>query len=243
MNDLRPALEDAGFTVAPTSYGRFGVSRFLWPEPLWPEPLWLRPKAIKQLATEIRLARRSYKIDKGRDPKRMSAIAHSFGTYLVGRLLMECPEFQWYRIIFCGSVLKENFPFDDQVLERFSRPLLNEIGTNDYWPALAESAGWGYGSVGSTGFNRPPVESRWHHGYTHSDFLTEDFCKEFWIPFLQGHEAKRADKATQMPFWVRLISVVPLRLVTGFLFYPVVFLAWVHYLYYLAFRLAVSFFR
>jgi hypothetical protein len=120
----------------------------------------------------------------------MSIISHSFGTYIVGRLLTDYPEFQWYRIIFCGSVIREDFPFD-QVLERFSYPLLNEIGTKDYWPALAESAGWDYGSVGSTGFNRPPVESRWHHGYAHNDFLTEDFCKEFWIPFLQGHKAGR----------------------------------------------------
>jgi pimeloyl-ACP methyl ester carboxylesterase len=242
MNDVKPALEDAGFTVAPTSYGQFNIARFLWPEPLWPEPFWLRPKAIKRVATEISTARRSYNIIKGRDPKRMSVISHSFGTYVVGRLLTDYPEFQWYRIIFCGSVVREDFAFD-QVLERFSHPLLNEIGTEDYWPALAESAGWNYGSVGSTGFNRPPVESRWHHGYTHSDFLTEDFCKEFWIPFLQGHKAKRAGKATQMPLRVRLICMVPLRWLTGFLFLPILFVVWVNYLYYLGGRLAVSFFR
>jgi hypothetical protein len=169
----------------------------------------------------------------------MSVISHSFGTHVVGRLLTDYPEFQWYRIIFCGSVVREDFPFD-QVLERFSHPLLNHIGTKDYYPALAESAGWDFGSVGSTGFNRPPVESRWHHGYRHSDFLTEDFCKEFWIPFLQGHEAKLAGKATQMPLLFRLICMVPLRWVTGFLFLPTLFLAW---FYYSIFRLAVSFFR
>ena len=240
MNDLKPVLKDAGFTVEPASYGQFSVQRFLWPEPLWPEPLRpLRAKAVKQVVADIRTARRLYNMDKGHDPKRMSVIAHSFGTYIVGRLLQDYSEFQWYRIIFCGSVVEETFPFD-QVLERFSRPLLNEIGTNDYWPALAESAGWGFGSVGSTGFNRPGVVSRWHHGYTHSDFLTEDFCKEFWIPFLQGHEPKPAGKSTQLPLYVRLICMVPLRWVTGFLFLPILYIAW---LYYFVFRLAVSFFR
>jgi hypothetical protein len=176
----------------------------------------------------------------------MSVIAHSFGTYIVGRLLTDYPEFQWYRIIFCGSVIREDFRFD-QVLERFRDPLLNEIGTKVYWPALAESAGWDYGSVGSTGFNRPPVVSRWHHGFEHSDFLTEDFCKEFWIPFLQGHKAKRAGKATQMPLYVRLICVMPFRWVTGFLLCPALFGAWFFYFvfrfYYFVFCLAASVFR
>ena len=204
MSDVKPALESAGFTVAQTSYGRFGILRFLTPF------RWRRNKAISRVATDIRTARRSYKIDKGNDPKRMSVISHSFGTYVVGRLLTDYPDFQWYRIVFCSSVVREDFPLH-QVLERFSHPLLNEIGTKDFLPALAESAGWGYGSVGSTGFNRPPVESRWHHGYSHSDFLTEEFCKDFWIPFLQGHRPKPADKPAQMPFLVRLICKLPLR--------------------------------
>src|SRR5215204_1433586 len=63
MDDVKPALEDAGFTVASTSFGQFKVVRFLWPEPLWPEPFWLRPKAINRVATEIRTARRSFIIN------------------------------------------------------------------------------------------------------------------------------------------------------------------------------------
>jgi pimeloyl-ACP methyl ester carboxylesterase len=204
MSDVKPALESAGFTVGQTSYGRFSILRFLAPF------RWLRNKAISRVAMDIRTARRAYKIAKGNDPKMMSVISHSFGTYVVGRLLTDYPDFQWYRIIFCGSVVREDFPLH-QVLERFAHPLLNEIGTKDYLPALAESAGWGYGSVGSTGFNRPPVETRWHHGYSHSNFLTEEFCKEFWIPFLQGHSPKAADKPTQMPLLVRLTSILPLR--------------------------------
>lgn len=146
----------------------------------------------------------------------MSVISHSFGTSVVSNILTDYPEFHWHRVIFCGGVVREDFPFD-QVLERFGHPLVNEIGTKDFWPALAESAGWGYGSVGSTGFNRPPVETRWHNGFRHSDFLTEAFCDTFWTPFLQGQKLKRADKATEMPAWIRAITWFPLRWLPVFL--------------------------
>lgn len=204
MDDVKPALENSGFAVAATSYGRFSIARFLAPF------TGFRNKAIERVAKDIRTAIRAYKQDTGSDPKRMSVISHSFGTYVVGKLLTDYPEFKWYRVIFCGSVVREDFPLD-QVLGRFADPLLNEIGTKDFWPALAESAGWDYGSVGSTGFNSPPVETRWHHGYRHSDFLTEEFCNNFWIPFLEGAKAKRADKSEQLPLAIRILAMLPLR--------------------------------
>jgi pimeloyl-ACP methyl ester carboxylesterase len=217
MGDVKAALESSGFTAAPTSYGQFGIWRFLAPFRC------LRNKAIEHVADDIRTARRTYNMTNGSDPKRMSVISHSFGTYVVGRLLTDYPDFKWDRIIFCGSVVREDFPLR-QVLERFTQPLLNEIGTKDFWPALAESVGWGYGSVGSTGFNRPPVETRWHHGYRHSNFLTEKFCNEFWIPFLQGDKPKRADKPTEMPLLVRLTCMLPLRFIIVALPFAIIFL-------------------
>jgi hypothetical protein len=57
----------------------------------------------------------------------MSVISHSFGTYVISKIIAEYPEFQWERIIFCGSVVRDDFRFD-QVLERFRHPLLNEVG-------------------------------------------------------------------------------------------------------------------
>jgi hypothetical protein len=204
MGEVKPALEKAGFFVVPTSYGRFGVPRFLSPF------IWLRQEAIRRVASDIRLGIRSYKQMKRKEPQHLSVIAHSFGTYVVGRILLQFPEFTWDRVIFCGSVVRDNFPFD-QVLERFHHPLINEVGSRDFWPALAESAGWGYGSVGSTGFNRPPVETRWHKGFRHSDFLSDKFCTAFWTPFLEGERPKRADKPVELPLWIRAIAWFPLR--------------------------------
>jgi pimeloyl-ACP methyl ester carboxylesterase len=204
MGEIKPALEAAGLAVAPTSFGKFSILRFLMPFS------WSREAAIRRVAMDIQTARRVYSRERCADPERMSVISHSFGTYVVSRILTDYSEFKWHRVIFCGSVVREDFRFD-HVLDRFDPPLLNEVGTKDFLPALAESAGWGYGSVGSTGFNRPPVETRWHDGYSHSDFLTEKFCNEFWIPFLRGEKPRRGDKAAHLPLWITSITWLPLR--------------------------------
>jgi pimeloyl-ACP methyl ester carboxylesterase len=206
MGEVKPALEKAGLAVGSTSYGKFGVPRFLSPF------RWMRREAIRRVVSDIKTAKRSHRLTTGSEPRYTSLIAHSFGTYVVGKILTDHPEFKWHRLIFCGSVVRDDFPFDKvEVLERFEHPLLNEVGTKDYYPALAQSAGWGYGSVGSTGFNRPPVKTRWHKGFRHSDFLTETFCNTFWVPFLQGHDPKDADRPSKLPVWIRGITLLPLR--------------------------------
>jgi hypothetical protein len=117
---------------------------------------------------------------------------------------------QWHRIIFCGSVVSDRFPFE-QLLSRFTPPILNEIGTKDFWPALAEAVTWGYGSVGSHGFMGAPVIERWHRGLAHSDFFTSEFCEKFWIPFLHRGTVVPADKPEPLPSWIRFITRLPLK--------------------------------
>jgi pimeloyl-ACP methyl ester carboxylesterase len=204
MSEVKPALEAAGFEVAQTSFGPFSVLKFLSPSKRF------REFAIERVVTDVRLAREAYLHEYGYEPSRMSVIAHSFGTWVISEIFSRYQDFKWNRVVFCGSVIREDFPLQD-VTKQFGRPLLNEIGTKDWYPAIAESLGWGYGSVGSTGFNRPPVETRWHEGYKHSDFLTAKFCKEFWVPFLNGEKPAPAGRASHMPMWVRIVTAVPLR--------------------------------
>jgi hypothetical protein len=167
MPDVKKTLEAAGFKVASTSYGRMRVSIFLLPV------RWIRDRAVKRVAANIRTA-----IDLHR-PDKLSVITHSFGTYVVARILQNEP-WDWHRVIFCGSVVQDKFPFGN-VVDRFDFPLLNEVGTRDAWPALAESVTWGFGSIGSRGLNHPAAETRWHPGFRHSNFLTPDFCRGFWL--------------------------------------------------------------
>lgn len=195
---VKPALEEAGFTVAATSYGRYSVVRFLLPFGLY------RRAAKRRVLDLVRTA------IAANDPEKVSVISHSFGTYLMARILAEDPDITWNRIIFCGSVVRETFPLE-HYRGRFEKPILNEVGTRDFWPAVAESAGWGYGSIGSHGLNHPLADTRWHEGFTHSDFLTKDFATKFWAPFLENGKIVPASPASALPRWIRLITWLPLR--------------------------------
>lgn len=205
MTEVRDLLEEEGFAAVSTSYGYFSPFKFLSPFRIF------RQTAIDRILSDIRTARALFVKKVGSEPQKMSIISHSFGTYVVARILEEAEDLKWNRVIFCGSVVREDFSFV-KVIDRFDEPLLNEIGTKDYWPALAESCGWGYGSVGTTGFNRPGVHTRWHDGLAHSDFLTADFCKAYWVDFLRDGKLRRAKGDPKgMPLGVRLLAALPLR--------------------------------
>jgi hypothetical protein len=194
---IKRSLEAAGFVAVPAGYGIYGVIRFLIPIGF------LRRAAINRVSENIRLARSYYK------PKLISVIAHSFGTYVVARIIAETFDIELNRVIFCGSVVKNDFPFQENH-HRFKPLLYNEIGTRDYWPIVASAVTWGYGSVGANGFQSPVVNDRWHKGFRHSDFMTKEFCEKFYIPSLRG-EAVAGDAPSSFPFWVQLLSRLPVK--------------------------------
>ncbi|WP_108515590.1 TIR domain-containing protein [Bradyrhizobium algeriense] len=218
MGNVGPALEDAGFAVGATSFGRFSLFRFLAPLP------WYRHRAIARVEYDVKLAIDLYRRKVGKHPEKLSVISHSFGTYVVAAIVARNPDMKWYRVIFCGSVLREDFDLGS-IMHRFEDPLLNEVGINDYWPVLAESAGWGYGSVGSTQFNRPGVFTRWHERSRHSAFLTKEFCRRFWVPFLRGESPRPEAEPAKMPPLIRIIALLPLRWLILAIFLFGVFLA------------------
>jgi pimeloyl-ACP methyl ester carboxylesterase len=198
ISTVKPTLEEAGFIVAPAGYGLFSVARFLLPID------WFRARAVARVSKRVRAAITLHK------PHRISFIAHSFGTYIVARLLAENFDQNWERIIFCGSIVKNDFPIE-QYFRRFFPPIINEIGTRDFWPAMAEAATWGYGSIGSHGFLQAGVEERWHQGLSHSDFLTPGFCATYWVPFLKEGTIVKGTAPEPLPLLVRLLARLPLR--------------------------------
>jgi pimeloyl-ACP methyl ester carboxylesterase len=198
MSSVGKQLKLAGMKVEPAGYGLYGVIRFLLPID------WLRRQAVERVRIRYNAAVERH------HPKRVSVIAHSFGTYVVARLMAKEFNIKWHRVIFCGSVNSSTFPFE-QYTSRFTSPILNEVGTKDIWPALAASITWGYGSIGSHGFQGAPLEERWHRGYAHSDFLTASFAKNFWQPFLEHGEIKSADEPEPLPWAIRLLTLLPLR--------------------------------
>lgn len=206
QNNIRRTLESHGFIVNPTNYGTLDVLRFLFPFPVF------RRKIIDEVTRQIRA------IIKDNKTAKCSIIAHSFGTYVVSEILRRHADIDFHRIIFCGSVLSDAFKFERHV-RQFQQPLVNEVGSRDSWPAIAEAVTWGYGSAGTYGFRRPGVHDRWHNGKTHSAFLNHDFCLKYWTPFLDsGHIVRDDVEPEQPPWWIRLVTRLQIK-------YAIIFIA------------------
>ena len=191
-------LTDAGFEVERTNYGRFDLVRFLLPVP------WFRKRAVANVSRDLRDV-----FDTHQD-QLVSVIAHSFGTYILSRILAESPNLRFYRVIFCGGIVPNQFRPADYP-DRIQWPLLNEVGTRDIWPAVAESVTWGYGATGARGLQRPRSFDRYHHGARHSAFLTAEFCRDYWVPFLRGEWPKPADAESPPSWWLDFLLTIKVK--------------------------------
>jgi Putative serine esterase (DUF676) len=212
QSQIRATLKESGLIAEPTNYGRFNLLQFLLPIPFF------RRRAIEEVWEQIRVVKLLY------PNARLSMIAHSFGTYIVSSLIRDKFDLNAHRIIFCGSVVSYRFRFQD-FYRRFTGTILNEVGTRDIWPAIAQSVTWGYGSAGTYGFRRPLVHDRWHNGVGHGRFLTSKFCQTFWIPFLQSGTIIDGDKLpTDPPLWIRLLSIVRIKYIIAGLMFSLIFL-------------------
>jgi hypothetical protein len=196
---IRSTLEEGGFRAEATNYGRFNLLEFLAPFS------YFRKKAIDTVWNQIRI------IKQNNEGALLSVVAHSFGTFVVSHLMQNNFDVRFHRVIFCGSVVRYGFPFE-QFQNRFSAPIVNEVGTRDIWPAIAESVTFGYGSAGTYGFRRPLVRDRWHNKARHGYFLSAEFCKTFWQPFLKNGTFVGGAAAPESPrVWLQILSIVKIK--------------------------------
>jgi hypothetical protein len=223
QNEIAATLKDRGFIPEPLDYGRYGLLSFLLPIPLF------RNFAIRTVRRQMDDVIKQY------PNAEISVIAHSFGTWIIAKILQQGFNLKLHRVIFCGSVVPYYFPFED-FSERFDDSIMNEVGDRDPWPALAESMTWGYGSGGTYGFRRPRVVDRWHKGAHHGYFLNSTFCETYWVPLLRdGTIVKTAQKPRPPQLWVRGISfwrlkysVCILLAVTWYVSTPITLLSGLH---------------
>jgi pimeloyl-ACP methyl ester carboxylesterase len=199
QNEISATLRDNGFVAEPIGYGVYSVPRFLAPSRR------LRRDAVDVITSNVTDIRRRY------PGATISIIAHSFGTYVTIEFLRRHHDFQICRLVLCGSVLKRDTAFAD-LADRFeeqtpAEKIVNDCGTHDPWPILAASVTWGYGSSGTFGFSGSRVRNRWHDYLRHSDFLNEEFCVKYWIPFLRdGTLVAGARKVESIPWYMRWLS-------------------------------------
>lgn len=125
---------------------------------------------------------------------RVDIVAHSFGTYVTAWALWGLPPEnrpQIDTLILSGSVLKQLFPWDSLVgLEMPVRRVINDCGTKDIWPVVAQLFALGMGISGRQGFaGVTGVDVGIINRYFpvgHSGFFTDAFMEENWVPVLAG---------------------------------------------------------
>src|SRR5262249_21364756 len=99
---LNLVLTEGGFTHIPLDYGHFALWRFLLPS--------ARQKKIEEFLQEY-TTYTEQTISTHPGGLRTSVITHSFGTYIVAAALLRYPEIRFDNIIFCGSIVRSDFPW------------------------------------------------------------------------------------------------------------------------------------
>jgi hypothetical protein len=151
-----------------------------------------------------------------REPTHLSIVAHSFGTFVVAKILEQESDIRFHRLIFCGSIVQDTFDWG-----RYGHRLgvdrdgdwqvVNDCGMRDIWPVLAMSITWGYGSSGRFGFGHPRVKDRFFNT-SHSGFFAEEAVRNYWLPYLSRGEITSGvlDRPTN-PWLVSMLTVFKIR--------------------------------
>jgi pimeloyl-ACP methyl ester carboxylesterase len=154
---------------AVVGYGNFNPLKF------W-VPYVFRRGRIKKVLTDLRGIR-----ERNPDAE-ISIVAHSFGTYIVSKILMACSDIKFHRILLCGAIIDTDYDWAS-VAGQFREPVINDIGRRDIWPSMAKSLSWGFGDSGCIGFQNSLVRDR-HFTYGHSGFLNVEHMRKYWLPYL-----------------------------------------------------------
>lgn len=159
------------FIYVPWDYGifRFGI---------------LNPLAYRKRIYAFQSYYNSVLDTYGKSRPVVCAVAHSFGTYIIGSSMLKFSEIQFDRIILVRSVLPKRFPW--RKVAKNCGTVLSEIGGSDWALRLAQLVPW-LGESGRSGFNAPPsfVVERLNEFGEHSSGFGSRHMREFWIPFLR----------------------------------------------------------
>ena len=190
--------------VIPIKYGYFDVLRFWF-------PFWTRSRPIERVCIQIRVALQKYR--KIHPDAKLSIIAHSFGTYIIGEILRRGFDLHIHRLILCGSVLPQDFPWEQSQGRFDDDKVINECSKSDIWPVLAQSLSWGYGASGTHGFGKVLVRDRFHAG-GHGQYFKPKFVEKYWEPFIRRGEYKGTTyegKAPLTQWWLSVLGILPFQ--------------------------------
>lgn len=171
QKELTPHLQDNAIRYVPLDYGWWPVFRILGPLG-WRKALGVR----KDIESAIQRQREH--------TERVWVLAHSFGSFCIGKMLLESPSTRLRGMILCGSILPEDYDWGRVFEQRQVGWVLNEICRKDLVVTLARFAVWGAGRSGSKGFSvkHPSLEQIDNKHSGHSDLLSSAHFQHVWIP-------------------------------------------------------------
>jgi hypothetical protein len=194
--------------VIPVSYGYVSLLGFL-------NPVIGRKRRVENVLQQLNAIRADYPADKCH----MTIIAHSFGTYIVTRILSEHSYFVIGDLLLCGSIAPYNVDWTKIRNQTRSRTrefgkgtILNDCATLDVWPVIARVASWGFDSTGTYGIRRSPVVDRFHSIH-HSSYFERSFVDKYWKPFVHESEivtVNEGESKRGSPIYFRLFEL-PLK--------------------------------
>lgn len=195
--DVRSGSADT-LTVVNFKYNYFPLLAFLIPP--------LREQEVRRFRNSI-LKMMEVKTQNERWD-RIDLVGHSFGTHIIGWALYGIEEPRRpaiHTVILAGSVLKENFPWQE-LIGKSIRRLVNDCGNRDYILMFANRVfAIGTGTAGVNGFIGPTggnFRNRYfehgHSGYFELNGVADDtFMKEHWFPLLTSEgDVKALDMRT-----------------------------------------------
>lgn len=193
-------------TVIPIKYGYFDLLRFVAPS-----------KTIRS-GPVVKVRRELQQVLKDHPGRQIIVFAHSFGSYVISRVLNEERDIKIDRLILCGSVVDTDFDWPrvgEQITDYKSggNRIINECGARDVLPVLASSVTWGYGSSGTFGMGTGGVLDRFH-SFGHSGFFEEAFVRKYWLPIIKDEKvvSTEADRDISRSPWYFWLLRFPLKL-------------------------------
>lgn len=153
-----------------------------------------RASHVNKIARDIR------RIKTEEESARIYVIAHSYGSYIISKILDDHPDIRFEKIILCGSIVSRGYPWDRNARELRKDSIINDVGTRDIWPVVATFTTFGYGSSGRRGFQNASVTDR-YFDYAHSDFFEEsnDHIAKYWRPIIENGAIPASDWDTRKP--------------------------------------------
>ncbi|HUX91727.1 MAG TPA: alpha/beta fold hydrolase [Gallionellaceae bacterium] len=175
---------EADIVAFPIGYDFLDILRF------WC-PFFTRKGPIDKVLHQLRVLRSEH------PNADISAVAHSFGTYIMSQILLDNTDIKIHRIQLCGSIISRNFQWD-QLKGRIKGIVVNDAGSRDYWPVFASLFSWGYGASGTFGFKNVLVKDRFYD-CGHSDFFEDEHMRKYWIPLLIDGQVVPSDWSQSRP--------------------------------------------